>query len=86
MFWYLLGKGLIVGFAIAAVVGAIGILCVRRSLVEGMGAGLAVGLGAALADALYGTLAALGVTVLSDFFILNFSNKFIIMIFLVKCI
>jgi threonine/homoserine/homoserine lactone efflux protein len=47
-------KGLIVGLSIAAPVGAIGLLCIRRSLAEGRAAGLLSGLGAATADAVYG--------------------------------
>lgn len=53
-------KGLIVGFLIAAPVGPINVLCVRRTLVHGRLAGIASGLGAAFADTIYGALAALG--------------------------
>ncbi len=59
-------KGLIIGFVIAAPVGPIGVLCVRRTLVHGQSAGLLSGLGAATADALYGCVAAFGLTVVSD--------------------
>ncbi len=59
-------KGLIVGFVIAAPVGPIGVLCVRRTLVHGRTADLLSGLGAATADALYGCVVALGLTVVSD--------------------
>lgn len=54
-------KGLIFGFAIAAPVGPIGILCIQRSLAGGWMAGMATGLGAASADAIYGSLAGFGV-------------------------
>lgn len=57
---FLIGMG--VGLAIAAPVGPIGILCIRRSIAEGRAAGMATGLGAAMADATYGTLVAIGVT------------------------
>ena len=57
-------KGLIIGFSIAAPVGPIGVLCIRRTLAEGRAYGLASGLGAATADGFYGTLAALGLTLL----------------------
>jgi len=50
-------KGLLFGFSIAAPVGPIGILCIRRSLAGGWAAGLMTGLGAATADALYGCVA-----------------------------
>lgn len=60
-------RGIFIGFAIAAPVGPIGVLCIRRTLVEGRVAGLISGLGAASADALYGSIAALGFTLLADF-------------------
>lgn len=59
-------KGLLLGFSIAAPVGPIGILCIRRSMAQGWGHGLATGLGAATADALFGTIAAFGLSVISD--------------------
>ncbi|NJR39921.1 MAG: LysE family transporter [Leptolyngbyaceae cyanobacterium CSU_1_4] len=59
-------RGLILGFFIAAPVGPIGILCIRRSLALGRMAGLVTGLGAATADGFYGGVAAFGLTFLSD--------------------
>lgn len=53
-------KGLIFGFSIAAPVGPIGILCIRRSITGGWQAGLLTGLGAATADAFYGCMAGFG--------------------------
>ena len=53
-------KGLIFGFSIAAPVGPIGILCIRRSLGGGWTAGLLTGMGAATADAIYGCVAGFG--------------------------
>jgi threonine/homoserine/homoserine lactone efflux protein len=61
----LLSRGLLLGFAIAAPVGPIGVLCIRRTLTYGQAAGLASGLGAATADAFYGLVAGLGLTVVS---------------------
>ncbi len=61
-----LGRGLVMGFAIAAPVGAIGLLCVRRTLTEGRLVGFVSGLGAATADALYGFLAAMGLRSVSS--------------------
>jgi threonine/homoserine/homoserine lactone efflux protein len=58
-------RGLAIGFAIAAPVGAIGLLCIRRTLADGRLAGFVSGLGAATADALYGAIAALGLTAIS---------------------
>jgi putative LysE/RhtB family amino acid efflux pump len=57
-------KGLLLGLAIAAPVGPIGVLCIRRSLTHGFTAGFAGGLGTALADAFYAALAAFGFAVL----------------------
>lgn len=62
-------KGFLLGFAIAAPVGPIGLLCIRRTLAGGMAAGLASGLGAATADAMYGAIAALGLTAISAFLV-----------------
>ena len=59
-------RGLVLGASIAAPVGPIGVLCIRRSLAGGFSSGLAAGLGAALADAVYGGVAAFGVTALTD--------------------
>ena len=62
-------KGVIIGFSIAAPVGPIGVLCIRRSLAEGRQIGLATGLGAATADATYGGVAAFGLTTISSFLV-----------------
>jgi threonine/homoserine/homoserine lactone efflux protein len=56
---------LLIGFAIAAPVGAIGLLCIRRTLAHGRLTGFVSGLGAATADAFYGAVAALGLTAVS---------------------
>jgi threonine/homoserine/homoserine lactone efflux protein len=55
-------KGLAIGFCIAAPVGPIGVLCIRRSMAHGWRIGFSTGLGAATADALYGGVAAFGLT------------------------
>lgn len=60
-------EGIIIGFAIAAPVGPIGVLCIRRTLADGRKSGLVSGLGAATADTLYGTVAALGLTFVTEF-------------------
>jgi threonine/homoserine/homoserine lactone efflux protein len=59
-------RGLAIGFAIAAPVGAIGLLCIRRTLADGRLVGFVSGLGAATADAVYGAVAALGLTAVSS--------------------
>ena len=59
-------KGIVIGFSIAAPVGPIGILTIKRSLDHGPGAGFATGLGAATADAIYGCVAGFGLAVISN--------------------
>ncbi|MBL8671516.1 MAG: LysE family transporter [Alphaproteobacteria bacterium] len=62
----LLIKGILVGVAIAAPVGPVGALCVRVTLTRGPLHGLWAGLGAALADAIFGVVAAFGLTQISE--------------------
>jgi threonine/homoserine/homoserine lactone efflux protein len=62
-------KGLVVGFLVAAPIGPIGLLCIQRTLSQGKLHGLVSGLGAATADAVYGLIAALGLTFISNFLI-----------------
>ena len=59
-------RGFAVGLAIAAPVGAIGLLCIRRTLAYGRLTGFVSGLGAATADAIYGAVAAFGLTAVSS--------------------
>ncbi|BFG74415.1 LysE family transporter [Paraburkholderia terrae] len=56
-----------VGLAVAAPVGPMGMLCIRRTLTDGPRAGLAIGLGIAGGDAIYGLIAALGLVSVSHF-------------------
>lgn len=67
--WESLARGLVVGFSIAAPVGPVGLLCVRRSLARGFSVGFASGLGAASADAIYGAIAGFGLTAVSNLLI-----------------
>jgi threonine/homoserine/homoserine lactone efflux protein len=62
---YLL-QGIGLGVAIAAPVGPIGLLCIRRTLTQGHWIGLATGIGAATADGLYGIIAGFGLTAVAD--------------------
>jgi len=62
-------RGLVIGFSIAAPVGPIGVLCIRQTLARGRLAGLVSGLGAATADAIYGCVAGLGLTFISNILI-----------------
>ena len=59
-------KGIVIGFSIAAPVGPIGLLCIQRTLTGGRLIGLISGFGAASADAIYGMIAAFGLTAVSD--------------------
>jgi len=56
-----------VGLAVAAPVGPMGMLCIRRTLTDGPRAGLSIGLGIACGDAVYGLVAALGLVGVSQF-------------------
>ena len=60
-------KGLIVGLALAAPAGTIGILCIQRSLQAGFGNGFMTGLGAAVGDAFYTAIAAFSLVAISSF-------------------
>lgn len=60
-------KGMIIGVTIAAPVGPIGILCIKRTLEQGKWMGFVSGLGAATADGVYGIIAGLGLTVIIHF-------------------
>jgi len=62
-------RGLVIGFSIAAPVGPIGVLCIRRTLADGRACGFLSGLGAATADAFYGCVAGFGLTVISSFLV-----------------
>jgi len=62
-------KGFILGSAIAAPVGPIGVLCIRRTLADGRLIGFFSGLGAASADMFYGAVAAFGLTAVQNILI-----------------
>ena len=55
------------GLAVAAPVGPMSILCMRRSLTHGWRPGIATGLGITAGDGLYAAVAALGLTGISEF-------------------
>jgi putative LysE/RhtB family amino acid efflux pump len=60
-------KAWLIGMAIAAPVGPIGMLCIKKTLELGLLGALMVGLGAAMADSCYGLVAALGLSAISHF-------------------
>jgi threonine/homoserine/homoserine lactone efflux protein len=66
MWLVLLLKGALVGIIIAIPAGPVGVLCIRRTIFHGRRAGFVSGLGAATADAVFGIIAAFGLTVVSD--------------------
>jgi threonine/homoserine/homoserine lactone efflux protein len=68
-------KGLIIGFSIAAPVGPIGVLTIKRTLAEGRISGFVTGMGAACADTVYGAVAGFGLIAVSSFLI---SQEFVI--------
>jgi len=64
-------RGLIIGFTIAAAVGPITLLVVRRTIDHGGIYGFASGLGVATADATYGAIAAFGLTAITSLLVSN---------------
>jgi threonine/homoserine/homoserine lactone efflux protein len=63
--------GLIIGITMAAPIGPISLLAIRRSLTRGHHAGIATALGVALADGFYAIIAAFGITAISSFLLHN---------------
>lgn len=61
----LFAKGLAFGFVLAAAVGPMWVLCFRRTVASGARAGLVTGMGIAVGDAIYGAIAAFGLTAIS---------------------
>ncbi|AFK53167.1 LysE family translocator [Tistrella mobilis] len=53
-------RGMALGLAVAAPVGPVGLLCLRRAVTGGFTAGLASGFGVAAADLVYAVIAAFG--------------------------
>ena len=64
-------RGLVIGFTIAAAVGPITLLVVRRTIDHGGIYGFASGLGVATADATYGAVAAFGLTAITSALVSN---------------
>jgi threonine/homoserine/homoserine lactone efflux protein len=62
-------RGMLIGLSIAAVVGPMCILCIQRTLSRGHLYGLVSGLGIATADAVYGSIAAFGLTIIASLLI-----------------
>jgi threonine/homoserine/homoserine lactone efflux protein len=60
-------QGAAIGFAVAAPVGPIGMLCIRTTLEKGRLAGFCAGLGAALADTIFAAVGALAISLVGNF-------------------
>ena len=63
---YLL-KGILIGLIFGIPAGAVGALCVQRTLQSGMKSGIITGLGSSAADCFYAAVGAFGITIISDF-------------------
>lgn len=64
---YLYLRGVAIGFAIAAPIGPVGLLCIRKALADGRVAAFVAGLGAAMADTFFGAVVGMGLGVVSQF-------------------
>lgn len=64
-------EGFIIGFAIAAPLGPIGVLIIQQTLQSGLLAGLVAGFGVAVADLIYGFMGAGGLAVVAKFLMDN---------------
>ena len=60
-------EGAAIGFLIAVPVGPAAVLCIRRSITVGAMAGYMTGIGAALGDAVFGGVAAFGLSIVEQF-------------------
>jgi threonine/homoserine/homoserine lactone efflux protein len=59
-------QGAAIGFAVAAPVGPIGMLCIRTTLEKGRLAGFCAGLGAAVADTIFAAVGALAISLVGN--------------------
>ncbi len=62
-------RGLLIGLSIAATVGPMCFLCIQRTLQRGQLYGFVSGLGIATADGVYASIAAFGLTLISNFLV-----------------
>ena len=60
-------RGLAAGLIIAAPVGPVNVLCIRRTIEKGWKSGIVSGFGAALADTLYGAVAGFSISLVIQF-------------------
>jgi len=59
-------RGLLVGLAIAIPIGPIGVLCIQRTLADGVARGMVTGFGSTTAHGIYAAIAGFGFAVVSD--------------------
>lgn len=59
-------RGIVLGIMVAAPVGPVGMLCIRRTIQKGLFTGFATGFGAAFADAFFSAVAAFGVSAITE--------------------
>jgi threonine/homoserine/homoserine lactone efflux protein len=59
-------RGVIIGLSVAAPIGPMGVLCIRRTLARGSLTGFVSGVGVAAADACFAAVAAFGLTSISN--------------------
>jgi threonine/homoserine/homoserine lactone efflux protein len=69
MDWSYLPRGIVIGLSVAAPVGPMALLCIRRTLAHGRVVGMVSGVGVATADAIFGAVAAFGLTSISSFLV-----------------
>ena len=69
MDWTFFPRGFLIGLSVAAPVGPMAVICIRRTLAYGRAAGFVSGLGVATADGVYGAIAAFGLTSVSSLLI-----------------
>jgi len=60
-------QGIILGFSASVPLGPMGLICIQKTLNRGRLAGLISGTGAAAADTFYATIAAFGISFITDF-------------------
>lgn len=70
-------RGMMLGFAVAAPVGPIGVIVIRRSLAHGVVSGVASGLGAAVSDAAFALAGALGLAAAGSAIVGSFAFRFV---------
>ena len=64
---FVFGRGIAIGFAIAAPIGPVGVFCINKAMADGRAAAIVAGLGAALADTIFGAVVGLGLGTVSLF-------------------